>query len=147
MEHRRVTFIESISLFFKNYATFKGRSSRSAYWWWTLASVIIGLLLDVVDYFIVGIEVVAANGGPISVIFSIATLVPSFAISFRRLQDVNVSGWWVFLVFTIIGLIPVFYWTLKRGTEGENKFGADVEAGKMGDLSPFEEINLHNNNQ
>ena len=35
-ENRKVTFLESIKLFFTNYVDFKGRSSRSAYWWWVL---------------------------------------------------------------------------------------------------------------
>ena len=145
MDHRKVTFIESIALFFKNYAQFKGRSSRSAYWWWALASFLIGLILEGVDYLLLDATFSVDGDGPLSLAFSLVTFIPNFAISFRRLQDVGRSGYWIFLVFTLIGIIPILYWSLKRGTKGENRFGADIEAGKTGDLSPFEEINTHNN--
>ena len=45
--NRDVGFGEAISLFFKNYANFNGRSSRGAYWWWLLCGLTVrfGLLL------------------------------------------------------------------------------------------------------
>jgi hypothetical protein len=40
------TFGQAISRFFKKYATFSGRASRSEYWWWVLASAIISAVLS-----------------------------------------------------------------------------------------------------
>ena len=36
---------EAIVRFFKKYAVFKGRASRSEFWWWFLANCIIGFLI------------------------------------------------------------------------------------------------------
>ncbi len=43
----------------------------------------------------------------------------------RRLHDVDKSGWWCLMVFTVVGTLVVVYWQLKKGTEGENRFGLD----------------------
>ena len=56
-------------------------------------------------------------------IFSLLTFIPSIAVATRRLHDVNRSGWWLLLSFTVIGLIPLFIWAVSKGTEGKNRFG------------------------
>ena len=116
--NRKVMFIESIKLFFTNYVDFKGRSSRSAYWWWVVWCIILTLLIEYVSY-------------EAGVLWSLATTIPSFSLGCRRLHDIGKSGWWQLIAFTVIGLIPLLWWSIKKGTEGENKYGADVEAGKV----------------
>ena len=61
--------------------------------------------------------------GILSGIFWMATVVPYLAVGVRRLHDVNRSGWWLLLSFTVIGLIPLFIWAVSKGTEGKNRFG------------------------
>ena len=52
--------------------------------------------------------------------------IPTLAVQVRRLHDVDRSGWWVLMYFTIIGyFFPLIYWLCKRGTEGANRFGPD----------------------
>ena len=57
-------------------------------------------------------------------------------LSIRRLHDLNLSGWWYMLILiltnlsnsTILDLIALgfyIYLIFKRGTAGENKYGAD----------------------
>jgi uncharacterized membrane protein YhaH (DUF805 family) len=41
------------------------------------------------------------------------------------MHDTNRSGWWYFLIFTFVGVIPLIIWLATRGTIGENRFGAD----------------------
>jgi uncharacterized membrane protein YhaH (DUF805 family) len=57
---------------------------------------------------------------------NLATLVfflPSLALAARRLHDVGRSGWWVLILFTVIG-IPVFlYWMVKDSDKGKNAYG------------------------
>ena len=48
------------------------------------------------------------TGQPVSDIFNILTIVPIYALSFRRLHDIGKSGWWVLLQLTIIGIIPLY---------------------------------------
>ena len=115
--NRKVTFLESIKLFFVNYVDFKGRSSRSAYWWWCLAYAILTVSIEYISY-------------EVGVLWSLAIFIPSFSLGCRRLHDIGKSGWWQLIAFTVIGLIPLLWWSIKKGTEGENKYGLDIEAGK-----------------
>ncbi len=69
---------------------------------------------------------VAAGPTPVfSLIATLGTLVPSIAVAARRLHDVNKSGWWQLIALTIIGLIPLLIWYVKKGEEGSNRFGDD----------------------
>jgi len=116
---------EAVSRFFKKYATFSGRASRSEYWWWTLVASIISLVLNVV--MLVGGSAGATlrpDGtsvpGPgyvvglvLAAIWFLAVLVPSLALTVRRLHDANYSGWMYLLVLIpLAGPIIVFVFIL-----------------------------------
>lgn len=92
------------------YAQFDGRAGRSEYWWFYLFTVLAGLAAEIVG----------------STVGNLATLVfflPGLAIAVRRLHDVGRSGWWVLILFTVIG-IPVFlYWMVKDSDKGKNAYG------------------------
>lgn len=103
-------FFEAIVLFFKNYANFKGKSTRSDFWYAQLFLMLIGLLVSIVD---LKFFKYTLTGQPLGDIFNILTIVPIYAISFRRLHDIGKSGWWVLLQLTIIGIIPLIYWYCK----------------------------------
>jgi uncharacterized membrane protein YhaH (DUF805 family) len=89
-----MTFGEAISDGFSKYATFSGRSSRSAYWWWTLFYVLIIIVASIIDAAI-KIPVLAA-------LVWLAFIIPNLAVLVRRLHDTDHSGWWV-----LIGFIPL----------------------------------------
>ena len=125
---RKVGFVESVRLFFKNFANFKARSSRGAYWWWVLASALIAFVLGVVDGLVFGFD--PEDMEAFSNIFSLATLVPNIALSVRRLHDVGRSGWWLLLYLTVIGILVVLWWAIQPGERASNRFGPDSEAGK-----------------
>lgn len=132
----------------KRYADFSGRSRRKEYWMYLLFLIIVGIAIGVVEA-LLGLSATVANTGPISALFSLATLVPSIAVSVRRLHDTDRSGWWVLLpllpygallvgVFTtnaallIIGGLAVFaaasallVFMCIDGTRGPNRFGGD----------------------
>ena len=108
------TLPQAVNRFFKKYATFTGRASRSEYWWVVLAlfiveAVLYGLALGVgfatgtpnadgsVTFGGAGFIFLAAF-----VIFSLAILVPGIAVTVRRLHDGNYSG--AFYLFSLIGL-------------------------------------------
>jgi uncharacterized membrane protein YhaH (DUF805 family) len=53
-------------------------------------------------------------------------LIPTFAVAVRRLHDVDRSGWWLLMYFTIIGIFfPLLIWKCTKGTYGANRFGPD----------------------
>ena len=89
-----MSFSEAISDGFSKYATFSGRSSRSAYWWWTLFNVLIIIGASILDG--------AIKTPVISTIISLAFFIPNLAILVRRLHDTDHSGWWA-----LIGLVPL----------------------------------------
>ena len=107
-DHRRphVDFGRAVKLFFKNYAVFNGRASRSEYWWIFLFSILVEMILNAINF--------AMDGTPndparlyavLSTIWFLGTLIPSIAIGVRRLHDTNHTGWWL-----LISLIPVIGW-------------------------------------
>ena len=119
-----MNFLNAVKSFFVRWNDFKTRSSRSEYWWATLFSVLVSLASDLIN--------VAIASTPSALIFIIAILVIIFlifmmiagiALAIRRLHDLDKSGWWYLLIFTIIGIIPLTIWFCFKGTEGENRFG------------------------
>jgi len=89
-----MSFGEAISDGFSKYATFSGRSSRSAYWWWTLFYVLIIIGASILDAVI--------KAPVVTSLAWLAFIIPNIAVLVRRLHDTDHSGWWV-----LIGLIPL----------------------------------------
>lgn len=106
------SFGQAIARFFKNYATFSGRASRSEYWMVTLFMLIISIVFGALIGIITATAGLNADGtaelpgGAIALIvvlslFALATLIPSIALQWRRLHDANLAG-----PFYFLGLIP-----------------------------------------
>ena len=103
----------------KKYATFSGRAQRAEYWYATLIFVAISFVLGLID----GAMGAPDSVGVLSAIFALGTLLPSLAVSVRRLHDVNRRGWWLLLAFTVVGLIPLIIWSAQDSDSGSNRFG------------------------
>lgn len=103
------SFGQAIARFFKKYATFSGRASRSEYWWFFLFDVIVSAVISIVGSVMGFVQLGAGNEvvlGPgywfaviVSGIWGLATLIPRLAIIWRRLHDTNKSGGFFFLSF------------------------------------------------
>jgi len=120
---------EAISYCFRNYVGFKGRAARSEYWYWTLFVYLLLIVAWLIDMAVFGFNTTGVN--PMAVLASLATLLPTLAVSARRLHDIDRSGWWALLIFTVIGYIVLIYWACLRGTVGANRFGSDPLEGKV----------------
>lgn len=106
----------------KNYATFSGRATRSEYWYFTLISVLISIIITIFDGMI-GTYDDVSGFGMFSSIFSLALFIPSLAVLVRRLHDTNRSGWWFFIVLIpIIGIIVLIVFLCLDSKE-DNKYG------------------------
>lgn len=93
-------FPAAIASFFRNYAAFSGRASRSEFWWPVLMTICVSLILVTID-----------RSGVMDSLWSLAVLLPMLAVSARRLHDINRSGWLQLLsLLTPIGLIGVLVW-------------------------------------
>ena len=117
---------QSISYCFSNYFNFNGRGSRSEFWWFDLFATICGFVGSV-WYASMGYT---SGNGMMYWIAILATLFPSIAAGARRLHDVNKSGWWQLLVFTLIGIIPLVIWMATEGTKKKNKHGQPIKIKK-----------------
>jgi uncharacterized membrane protein YhaH (DUF805 family) len=114
----------------KNYANFNGRARRSEYWYFTLFSVIISIILIFAD------QAIGSEVGILGLIFSLGTIIPSIAVGVRRMHDVGKSGWYL--------LIPIYNLVLActNGQTGSNEYGDDPKGDPL-----QEEINAIGNNQ
>ena len=61
----------------------------------------------------------------VNMLVSLALILPGVAVSVRRLHDIDRTGWWILLGFTVIGALVLIYWACQRGTPGPNRFGPD----------------------
>ena len=64
---------------------------------------------------------------PLFEISRLLTVLPTFAVGVRRLHDLNKSGWWILLIFTGIGIIPIVYWCcFINGDEDNNQYDLSI---------------------
>lgn len=104
----------------QKYADFNGRACRSEYWWWALAYAIAYIALAIVG------SILGRIGMFLPFLLVAAVIVPSIAVSIRRLHDVDKSGWWLLIALVpFVGGLILLYFTVQRGTVGPNQFGED----------------------
>ncbi len=109
---------EAISTCFGKYADFSGRAVRSEYWYWSLFRVLliggialVALIAQTPALFaLVGLE-------------ALVMLLPSLAVSVRRLHDVNMSGWLLLVAIIPGGSLLILVLACVPGTQGGNKYG------------------------
>lgn len=110
----------------KNYVGFTGRARRKEFWMYCLFYIIIGIAIGVVER-VLGLN--TALGGPLSSLYSLALLLPSLAVSIRRLHDTGRSGWWVCINFIpILGWLVYLFFVVQDSQPGENQWGANPKA-------------------
>lgn len=111
-----MTFVESIKTCFSKYTNFDGRASRSEYWWFTLFTILVsfGEAL-IIDLSLPNNTSYQDTAAVVSLIVTLILFLPTIAVTTRRLHDVNKSGWWQLISFTIIGLIPLIVWLASEG--------------------------------
>ena len=132
---------------FMRYFDFQGRSRRLEFWMFALFNVIV--------YSVIGILIVATGStadrlgaadpndpasvysilfggfGMLFILWGLVVLIPSIAVSVRRLHDREMTGWW-YLGFIILSAIPLIGLLASiafivvmalPGTPGPNKYG------------------------
>ena len=125
-----MTFIEAIKSYFKNYATFKGRARRSEFWFAALFTALAGTAVSIIAPGHQGMMGDWDTDQPstLSNLWSLATFLPSLAITWRRLHDVNKSGAWFFFLFLpIVGWILLLIQLVKDGDAEENQYGKPLK--------------------
>lgn len=112
------------------YASFSGRSGRQEYWLFLLVLMLLSLAASVLDLLLFGTAL--EHQGPIGALVLLVHFVPAVSVSVRRLHDVGRTGCWLVLGLTVIGMLAIFSFALRRGDAGPNRYGAEPE-----ELSPY----------
>ena len=126
---------DAVKICFKKFFDFKGRASRSEYWYFTLF-IMVGYVVGFTLGFIAPVFFII-NG-----IFFLVIIIPWVAVAARRLHDINKSGWFQLIplpagilefifaenrqqtleiIFLIVGLILYIYLIILFCTSGDSK--------------------------
>lgn len=104
----------------KRYSEFTGRSRRAEYWYFYLISTVISIALSFGISFTVGETASLIVGGT----YSLALLIPTLAVTVRRLHDVGKSGWWMFIsIIPLIGGIWLIVLLVRDSNPESNIYG------------------------
>ena len=124
-----VSFPEAIKSCLRQYVGFRGRATRAEYWWWVLGTVAATILLSILDGIIFGFDVDSVS--VFQPLFGLATLLPSLAVTARRLHDIGRTGWWqlVWLAGWFLGALPfvvMLVVALVSGLSGDFNWGVII---------------------
>lgn len=114
------------------YATFGGRARRKEYWFFLLVNVLVSIALVMVDVVLGTFEEVTGTG-LVGKLYALAVLLPSLAVTVRRLHDTDRSGWWVLIgLVPLLGAVVLLVFTLLDSQPGSNRFGPNPKSGAPG---------------
>jgi uncharacterized membrane protein YhaH (DUF805 family) len=107
----KITFVDAVKSAFVHFRKFKGTASRREYWFYILATALIGIVLSTIESIIwPPVEtddlIEAINQPtPLSSIAALVLLIPTLAVTSRRIQDSGWSGKWLFLY--LLPIVPL----------------------------------------
>jgi len=106
----------------KKYAQFSGRARRKEYWYFFLFNLIASIILVMIDG-ATGTLSAESGLGLLSGLYTLAVIIPSLAVAFRRLHDTSRSAWWLLLIFIpLLGAIALLVFFV-QDSHGENQYG------------------------
>jgi uncharacterized membrane protein YhaH (DUF805 family) len=112
----------------KKYAVFDGRARRKEYWMFFLITVVITAVLILIDI-LIGTFSPQLGVGLLAGIYSLAVLIPTIAVTVRRLHDTGRSGWWILLgLIPFIGGIILLIFMLLDSQPSANQYGPNPKA-------------------
>jgi len=116
----------------RKYAVFAGRARRKEFWTFFLTNLLIALSLRGIDI-LLGTWNPDDRFGLVSFIFEVVILIPTIAVSIRRLHDTNRSGWQYLILFIpFIGWIYFLVLMAENSQPSENRYGPQPKAGSGG---------------
>lgn len=109
-----MSFADAVVSGFRNYFNFRGRASRSEFWYWFLFTILISIVATTIESILWPVPVAQdewlqlqnslSQPTPITNVLGIALLVPNLSVTARRFHDAGFSAKWLFLQ-----LIPIAY--------------------------------------
>ena len=122
-----MNFVDAIASGFKNYFNFKGRASRSEFWYWVLFTILLSLVLGTIETVLwpatpidsEDLEAVLNSAfsapTPLTSLANLILFIPGLSVTARRFHDAGFSAKWLFLIlvpvgysiFAIVGLVAI----------------------------------------
>jgi uncharacterized membrane protein YhaH (DUF805 family) len=99
----KVTFVDAVRLGFVKFKVYRGTSSRREYWYFVLFSVLLGIVLSTIESIIWPQDLTADpiealnQFTPLSNLAALILLLPTLALTSRRIRDAGWSGRWLLL--------------------------------------------------
>ena len=109
------------------YADFSGRARRSEFWYFALFNFIASIVVSIVAG-VLG-SVIGDAASFLSLLYSLAVIVPGFAVSARRLHDTGRSGWWQLIaLIPFIGAIVLLIFFTQDSSFERNQYGPNPKS-------------------
>jgi uncharacterized membrane protein YhaH (DUF805 family) len=110
-----MNFTGAISAGFRNYFNFKGKASRSEFWFWVLFTILLSIVLSTLESVIwpapsaspdwmQNLELALSQPTPLTTIAGLVLVIPNLSITARRFHDAGFSAKWLF-----IQIVPIAY--------------------------------------
>jgi uncharacterized membrane protein YhaH (DUF805 family) len=130
---KRKKIVDWYLLALKKYLVFEGRARRKEYWYFVLFNILAGITLGIIDN-VTGTLNPETGMGLLSGLYSLAVLIPTIAVSIRRLHDTDRSGWWLLIaLIPLIGGLVLLVFFVLDGTPGTNQYGPNPKEETAGD--------------
>ena len=106
----------------KKYATFSGRARRKEYWMWILFNSLFAFGIGIVDG-------ILQTEGILGMLYSLAILLPGWAVFTRRVHDIGKSGWWWLIgLVPVVGAIVLLVFMCRDSQPSDNEYGSSPKA-------------------
>ena len=119
-------FGDAVRTCWKKYGDFDGRAVRSEFWWWALFQALVqfaaAIVLTIVLIIFQNLGFLQWLSVLILMVIVLAFILPSIAVSVRRLHDRDLSGWFYLLGFVPFGGLVLFIFYVLPGTPGPNRY-------------------------
>ena len=122
-----MSFVDAVAAGFKNYFNFRGKASRSEFWYWVLFTILLSLVLGTIETVIwpaapldsEDIEAVLnatlSAPTPLTSLANLLLFIPGLSVTARRFHDAGFSGKWLLLLlvlvaystFAVIGVVAI----------------------------------------
>jgi len=117
---------KSIKSGFSNYFSTSGTATRGDFWFWLMFVCILLCITLIIDGAYMGPIIAGFFGEEVMAFdqntprwlsrFTLLSLaIPTVTVTMRRIQDGGHSKWWILLAPTVLGLVPLLYFLVKKG--------------------------------
>lgn len=90
-------FVTAFKTCFAKFTDFSGRATRSEYWWFVLAYVIVAIVASFIHEYVYVLAV-------------LVFLIPMISAGVRRLHDIGKTGWLILLgLIPLVGLVLLYF--------------------------------------